>query len=198
MIKWTAAGFWLIFLIFLVWLSLDRIPTQHNPFAPISMDHPLGLATRTKLSRLEGQPDVCFGFLDQSGIRHTRLEDSPPGRACGFYNVTTLDQSLLSYSATPLHMTCSLTSALAIWERQSVILRAKQHLDSPVVEVITSGSYNCRRLYGRKDGDFSEHAKSNAIDIHGFKLADGQEIQVISNWNDGTKAAMTEQRQLVF
>ena len=53
-----------------------------------------------------------------------------------------------------------------------------------------AGTYSCRRLYGRAEGRFSEHAGANAIDIAGFRLADGTEVSVLRDWPDaGAKGA---------
>ena len=45
------------------------------------------------------------------------------------------------------------------------------------------GSYSCRRLYGRGEGPWSQHATGNAIDIAGFVLADGRRISVLHDWS---------------
>lgn len=183
MIKWISILFWSAAFIALAWFSIDRLPPQHNPFAPLNIDHPIGLGTSHKLSRLDNRPSECFAFLDQSLIEYTELPDADPGEACGFYDALTLDQSALPYSA-GLHMTCPLTSALAIWERQSLIPRATTALDPPPVEVLTFGAYSCRRLYGRSSGRYSEHARGNAVDIQGIRLADGTRITVAAHWGE--------------
>ncbi|MET0248315.1 MAG: extensin family protein, partial [Sphingobium sp.] len=48
---------------------------------------------------------------------------------------------------------------------------------------------SCRRLYGRSEGDFSEHATANAIDIAAFTLADGRRISVVTDWTGEGKDA---------
>lgn len=185
MTKWIVTGFWLLLIIIVCWFSIDRLPPQHNPFTPLSIDHPLGLATRTKLSQLKKPADACYAFLSDSKIEYTRLTDSEAGQNCGFYDAVVLDKSLLPYSTT-LEMTCPLTSAVAVWERQSVVLRSKQFFDFPVVKVLSFGSYSCRRMYGRKEGKFSEHATANAIDIKGFELSNGKRITVLKDWGKDT------------
>ena len=47
------------------------------------------------------------------------------------------------------------------------------------------GSYSCRRLYGRSEGAWSEHASANAVDIAGFRLADGRRVSVLGDWQGG-------------
>tara|TARA_Y100000052_G_scaffold23793_2_gene25753 strand:- start:14540 stop:15157 length:618 start_codon:yes stop_codon:yes gene_type:complete len=159
------------------------LPPEHSPFAPLSVSDPIGLATPYKLATFQTRPNTCFQFLDNSQIEYTRLDESEKGDPCGFYNALTLDQSALPYNAT-LSMTCPLTAALAIWERQSLVIRAAEEFDAPPRQVLSYGSFSCRRLYGRSTGRYSQHATGNAIDIQGIILADGTQITVLDHWGE--------------
>ena len=67
---------------------------------------------------------------------------------------------------------------------------ALRHLRSRVVAIDHAGSYSCRRLYGRSEGAFSEHATADAFDIIRFRLANGERVSVLRDWNrDPAKAA---------
>ncbi len=67
---------------------------------------------------------------------------------------------------------------------------AQRLLGERVASVDHFGSYSCRRLYGRGEGAFSEHATANALDIAGFRLAGGRRITVRRDWaGDGKDAA---------
>tara|TARA_B100000678_G_scaffold256316_2_gene234611 strand:- start:27140 stop:27853 length:714 start_codon:yes stop_codon:yes gene_type:complete len=180
-IKWFAILFWVIAVIAIGWYSYDRLPPEHNPFVPLSIEDPIGLATGTKISGLKSDPSACFSFLDEARIRYTALDASPPGEPCGFYNALTLDRSALPYNST-LRMTCGLTAALAVWERQALVPRAAEYFEAPPVKVLSFGSYSCRRLYGRSSGRYSQHATGNAIDIQGVELADGTRITLLEHW----------------
>ena len=57
-----------------------------------------------------------------------------------------------------------------------------RHLNSRLVAISHAGSYSCRRIYGRELGRFSEHARANAVDITGFRLADGTRVTVLGDW----------------
>ena len=49
--------------------------------------------------------------------------------------------------------------------------------------------FRSRRLYGRAEGEFSEHSTANAIDLSGFRLADGTSVSVLGDWrSNGAKA----------
>ena len=156
-------------------------PTEHNPFKPLAITDPVGAATFHKLAGLEQDTEKCFSLLDEGGIFYTRLDDTTPRRHCGFYDALTLDQSLAPYSAT-LRMTCPLTASLAVWEQHVALPLAEEILGSPIARVETFGTYNCRRIGGGTAGRLSEHATANAIDISGFKLADGRLISVKKHW----------------
>lgn len=80
--------------------------------------------------------------------------------------------------STPVAMACPMVSALDRWVEQVVQPAAVQNFGQPVVEVETAGTYNCRRVLNRKSGRWSEHSFGNAIDISGFKLADGRRVRV--------------------
>ena len=186
--KWIGITFWALAFAGLIWFSFDRLPPQHNPLDKLAIDHPLGLATAGKLAAFQNKPDACFGFLEDSGVQFTQVDETPDSGSedCGLYNALTLDQSDFPYSTT-LQMTCALTGALVVWERQALIERAAEHFDSTPVKVLSFGSYACRRKYGRKTGDFSEHATGNAIDIKGIELADGRRITVLDDWGEDTE-----------
>ena len=47
------------------------------------------------------------------------------------------------------------------------------------------GSYSCRGMNGQANARISEHAFGNAIDIGGFRLADGRRITVVHDWTRG-------------
>lgn len=164
-------------------LYLRYAPKQHNPFRPLAISDPIGAATAHKLDHLE--VDECFALLDAGGVFYTRLDDTAPKKTCGFYDALTLDQSLAPYSAT-LRMTCPLTAALAIWEQHVALPRAEQILGSPIARIETFGSYSCRRVGNGKAGPFSEHATANAVDISGFRLADGRLVSVRQHWGSAT------------
>lgn len=161
-----------------LWLA----PPHHNPFSPLDLNQPPGLATHFKLVQLKRHPAACFRALDQTGVLYTPLADSPPGEDCGTYNALTLDRSLTPYSAT-LSMTCVQTAVLYAWERHVVRRAAIDILGAPVIRIETFGSFSCRNIAGT--ARLSQHARGNAIDVSGFRLADGRLISVKAHWDTG-------------
>jgi len=165
-----------------VGLFLWLAPPQHNPFAPLDLNDKPGLASHFKMTQLKRHASACFSALDASGVLYTPLDDSPKGDVCGMYDALTLDRSLTPYSAT-LNMTCWQTASLYLWERHVARPTAVEIFGSPIARIETFGSFSCRNIAG---GDRkSEHATANAIDISGFRLADGRVINVKTHWDNG-------------
>ncbi len=161
------------------------VPHQHLVWTPLKLDAPIGFATRTKLQALRNRRGHCIAVLERGGVEVTPVPNSRSARPCGFVNAVTLEKSLVPYSA-PLQMTCRLTAALALWERQVALPLARKMLGSPIVRIETFGSFACRRVNRAKDGRYSEHAHANAIDIAGFTLEDGRLVTVANHWGQSS------------
>lgn len=168
-----------------IWAFDQYAPPQHNPMRPLSITHPIGAATYFKIMDLQDEAEQCFDVLDEGGIQYTRLEDTEAGKNCGYFDAATLNRSMVPYSAT-ISMTCPMMSALAIWERQIAGPLSIEILGSPVSRIETYGTYSCRRMNGTVSGRWSEHATANAIDIMGFRLADGRLITLDKHWGTDT------------
>jgi hypothetical protein len=85
----------------------------------------------------------------------------------------------------PALIDCPLTAGLDRWLRNSVQPAAQRYLGSRVVGLIQIASYSCRGRDGNNWGKISEHAFGNALDIAGFKLANGQSVTVVNGWWGG-------------
>ncbi|HVJ02806.1 MAG TPA: extensin family protein, partial [Sphingomonas sp.] len=96
----------------------------------------------------------------------------------------------IDFSPARLGVSCPVAAALAMWEWNVVQPAAQRHFGQPVATIEHLGSYSCRRMYGRSVGDWSEHATADALDVAGFRLADGKRIRVLADWEEGgAKAA---------
>ena len=80
---------------------------------------------------------------------------------------------------------CPMTSALDRWVAEVVQPVAQARFGQPVVQIDTMGSYSCRGMNGQMGAKISEHAFGNALDIGGFRLADGRRITVVHDWTRG-------------
>ena len=83
-------------------------------------------------------------------------------------------------------------TALEIWMRYSVQPAAIANFGMPIVEIRQISAYSCRTMNNKKGAELSEHAFGNALDIAGFKLANGRVIVVKSGW----RGSADEQRFL--
>ncbi|MEO0982328.1 MAG: extensin family protein [Pseudomonadota bacterium] len=166
----------------IAWAAHRYLPHEHNRLQPLDLDDPIGIATYDKLTAVKHDSEACFALMDRSGVQHRLVDQSRPGRNCGFYNALTLDPAGSSYDD-ELSMTCALAATLAVWERQSARPLAERLLGSPIVRIETYGTFACRPMRGSISGRMSEHALANAIDIWGFRLKDGRLISVKTHWD---------------
>ncbi len=159
---------------------------QHNLFAPLSLDHPPGWTTQTKLAALRDDLAACRQVLAEGSVAFTELPSAGEG-ACRREDRTRADGGLLSPGAP--QMTCGTMLGYEVWLRHSVQPLAEDLLGSPVARIEHLGTYNCRRIGGGPQSDWSEHATGNAIDIAAFVLADGQRISVLDQWQGDDQRA---------
>jgi len=80
---------------------------------------------------------------------------------------------------------CPMIARLNAWVSEIVQPAARARLGQEVVEIIGMGAYSCRTMNNQPGGRISEHAFGNAIDIGGFRLADGREITILHDWTRG-------------
>lgn len=164
---------------------LDAHP-EHNPRAPLDLRHPQGWATRAKIAGLRSDPAACRAVLERSEVAFDVLEPAGEGD-CARPDRTIVTAHPLAPDQPPT--TCAVAAAMELWLERSVKPTAVDMLGSPLARIEHFGAYSCRRLYGRGEGQWSEHARGNAIDVGAFVLADGRRISVLGDWaGDGGKA----------
>ncbi|MGA0604158.1 extensin family protein [Caulobacter sp. KR2-114] len=155
-------------------------PPQDVPWKPLSLDQPVGLFTRYKLQRLS--PGACAAVLAAGGVRFTPVPDRADG-ACRLRDVGRVEDAgaLAPFSPSRPLMSCRQALAYAVWERQVVQPAARRDLRAGLVGVRHLGTYACRNI--RHDAvNLSQHAAANAIDVAGFRLADGHEVTVLADY----------------
>ncbi len=177
-------------------LLLARARPQDLPWTPLDLGDPVGLATAAKLAALDG-PD-CRALLARAGVRHTALPPRREGGTCGYGDGVRLDRggarAIALRPAGPA-TACPLAAGLAMWEWQVVQPAALARFGAQVVGIDHFGTYACRRIgggggSGGGGGGWSEHAAARAIDVAGFRLADGRRVTVARDWRRaGTPAA---------
>lgn len=177
-------------MLLLLWGSLRGRPGD-LPWAALDLGDPPGAFTGRKIAALGTDPPGCRALLDKAGVRFAVLPPVRQGQ-CGYSDgVRLLDGGSRAIGFAPASpgIACPVAVGLALWEWSVVMPAARQRFGVPVTRIDHFGSYNCRRLYGRAAGGWSEHASANAIDIAGFRLADGRRITVARDWRGAGAAA---------
>jgi hypothetical protein len=123
---------------------------------------------------------ACRAELTALGMRFRELPDrtEPDAQGCGIPHGVIVTRGPLGLTyAPPLQIDCTLAKELP-WIEQVIQEQAEQHLGSPIKQVITVGTYSCRRVRGGFTGRLSEHAVGNAIDFGGFVPRRGATVLV--------------------
>ena len=153
-----------------------------NPWTPLDLRDAPGWATQSKILALRDDPAQCRAVLERSEVAFTALD--PIGEApCRRENRTRLDG--FPYAGARPDTTCAMAAALEIWRQDGVQPAARELFGQEVAQIEHFGTFSCRRLYGRDNGPWSEHATANAIDIAAFILEDGTRITLVDDWDAG-------------
>lgn len=157
-----------------------KVHPEHNPWAPLDLRHPIGLATAGKLAALKQDVEQCRVTLVRSEVAFRALPGTGGG-ACEQPDRTQLTTFPLAPD-TP-SVTCPVAAALELWRARSIGPAARDIFGSDLARIEHLGAYSCRRLYGDDEARWSEHASANAIDISAFVLEDGRRISVLDHWD---------------
>jgi hypothetical protein len=133
---------------------------------------PSGLSGRACLARLAAE-EVSYRPVDSSEASDSRCRVDTAVRVSRV-------EALLSRPAT---MSCAMASRLDEFEREVVQPLARAELGHRVARIDHLGSFSCRANTGRPSR-LSQHALGQAIDIAGFRLADGSRVSVEHDWSD--------------
>jgi len=168
-----------------------RPEPQDLPWTALELNRPIGLFTGRKLAGLGDDPGKCAGLLARAGLK---AETVPPFGAaqCRVTDGVRVaaGQDMLALAPANVVPACPVVAALAVWNWQVVQPAAQRILGKSVARIEHFGSHNCRRLYGRKEGAWSEHATADAIDVSAFVLTDGRRISVLRDWAVPEKEAI--------
>ena len=165
---------------------------QDLPWTPLDLGETPGMFTGRKLAALSDDFAQCRALLDRAGVRYTALDPLRPREAaCGYSDGVrpTGGSAALRYAPAGVGMACPVAAGMAMLEWNVIQPAAQRHFQSKVRTIEHFGSYNCRRLYGRSQGDYSQHATADAIDLSGFVLTDGTRISVVGDWGGGESAS---------
>jgi hypothetical protein len=174
---------------FILFAFLRQRP-QDLPWTRLDLGQPTGLFTGRKLAALTDDPARCRGLLDKAGVAYTAMKPGGDGQ-CAYADAVRLkpESGAIALAPAAVAPSCPVVAALKLWEWHVVQPAAQRHFGQQIRSISHFGSYSCRRMYGRSQGDFSEHATADAIDISGFVLKDGRRISVVNDWRGKGKDA---------
>nr|WP_286208509.1 extensin family protein [Pseudomonas koreensis] len=180
--RWIALSILLIIAgaVVSVWRGWLDVPTEWNPWAPLDVKAAPNWLTGFKLMRLPGNPELCAQVLSSSGLRVTAQADSP-GAKCPLIGAVRVQGGEVALSSSFL-ASCPLAVAYAMFERHTLQPAAQSVYGQRVARLEHLGSFACRNVYNRESGALSRHASADALDIAGFRLADGRSISVLKDW----------------
>lgn len=101
---------------------------------------------------------------------------------CGVENAMSIASVSGVRLSTKATMDCGTAKALKQWVDTSA-KPALSRKGGGLREIQVAAHYACRRRNNAKTGKISEHGTGRAIDISGFRMADGSLITVLEHWN---------------
>lgn len=172
-------------------------PPQDLPWKPLDLNQPLGRATAAKIAaldlplnaspeRIETATEDCMALLRGAGVEVARGSDRNDGGFCIAQGAV----SLTGGAPTPLSpagvaMRCPMAVRHVLWDREVLQPAARQIMGAEAVRIDNLGTYACRRIYGSQSAMDrpSQHARANALDVAGVRLADGRTVSVLRDWD---------------
>ncbi len=127
----------------------------------------------------------CAALMAQGPAVVEAAPDLPQTGACGIERpvrvkaVKMPDGRLVALSPVA-ELRCDMAAAATAWLRDDLV-PALERGGSAVVAVKVADDYSCRPRNRVRGARMSEHGRGNAIDIGGFKLADGRVLEVAGN-----------------
>jgi hypothetical protein len=175
-------------LIALVWVNGWRPPDRYNPWAPLDLRAPPDHFLRYKVRRLAANPARCLAALRLAGVPFSSVPDRGGPGGCGWRDAVRLRGTGTTLLSSPAVVSCPLAATLVLFDRDVLQPAARSSFDQSVLRIDHVGSYACRNVYHRSDAQLSRHARAQAIDVTGFRLADGRHVRIGKDWNGATGA----------
>lgn len=161
------------------------VPNSLSPFPTISMNKQGQWFIDPRLSTLRNDRSLCKRVLTGPHISAKPARARPYGDGCGWHNAfraTKVGDASIGIK----QLSCETLAGLNLWMLDVVQPSAETYFNSHVSEIKNFGTFSCRDIIGNPmwRGVRSQHATANAIDISGFRLADGTALSLIRDWND--------------
>lgn len=158
------------------YVYVDQLPPNSLPWKPVVLNAPPRWLAHAQLNRLTRDGAACKTALATAALSYTPLADHITGDECGFTDVVRLEKTSVAFRPT-VTATCGLSAAL-VWYEDGLRALARADLNTELVAIEHVGTYACRNINSEAAGPRSEHATANAIDVVGFRFADGRTVSV--------------------
>lgn len=172
-------------------ISTDAEGTAEAParsLRPRSRGAITARASRTARAGQGQSRAAAGGLCGRAGIEGREMAPitaSTPG--CGIerpVSVTAVDGIRLSRPAT---LDCDTARAFDSWAREEM-RPAMGNRGGGVVRIKVAAHYACRTRNNRPGARVSEHGRGRAIDISGFRLANGERVTILDDYRRGPHA----------
>ena len=145
-----------------------------------------GLFQRPERPAWRGRAEaICLAEKRVQPTANLRMAPAIDGPGiCGLdhpFKVTALADDTVMLDSTQT-LGCPMVAGLEQWVRDSVQPAAMARFGVAVARIKSMGSYSCRSIDNISGAKLSEHSFGNAMDVGGFVLADGREINVMRGW----------------
>ena len=186
----------LIFLIFVSFAGYQAVvhpdtplPAAWNPMQPLQISDPVTPITSWKLSRAAADGEICRAVL-QGAAGWQNLPDLTTSEQCHIRDRISL-RTVGQTQVAPFETRCAIALRMAMWEEHTLQPAAQEFFGTQLTGIDHFGSYSCRRLRTTSgpSARMSTHATADAIDIAGFRLADGRSLRLLDHWNGNTTSA---------
>ncbi len=161
------------------------VPGGWNPVVPLTVGDAVTPLTGWKLERAVASAQSCIAALD-TAASYTAMPDLKTSEQCHIRGRLDL-RRVAGASLAPVETRCAIALRTAMWVEHDLKPAARDAFSADLTAIDHIGSYNCRqmRTSGGASNRWSTHATADAIDIAGFRLADGTRIRLIDDWEDG-------------
>ncbi|MDW6022370.1 extensin family protein [Mesorhizobium sp. BAC0120] len=120
---------------------------------------------------------ACLDELQKLGVEFSKETPISDPAGCAIQNPVTLKNLGKAIKlAPPAQLDCPMALAAARFMQDTAAPEAKADLGSDLVSVNHASAYVCRPRHN--EAKISEHAYGDALDIAGFGLADGRQVDV--------------------
>jgi hypothetical protein len=125
---------------------------------------------------------ACLNELSGLDVEYRTQSDFEEGGLCIVKHSVRLSHANgMDIANAPL-LTCRMAYELSSFAEGTLQPTAIQTFGSPIKTMSHIGTYNCRSMR-QYPGVTSQHGFANAIDVTGFTLVDGTDINIARDWN---------------